>query len=62
MWKRIPKLDSGDIIDEAKICLNEIVLEAEEKEVKEALLKIKIDNSYEANIKALMSLDVKIVH
>ena len=61
-WKRIPKI-SGDIYkDEAKECMNSIILEAESKETKEVLLKIKIDQSYEVNMKVLMSLDVKLIH
>ena len=37
-------------------------MEAEEKEVKECLMKIKTDASYDDNIKTILSQDVKIVH
>ena len=37
-------------------------MEADEKDVKECLVKIKTNASYEDNMKTLHSLDVKIVH
>ena len=56
MWKRIPKLDPIECNDKAQECQSALILETEEKEVKEALLKVKLDQTYEANVKALIAL------
>ena len=60
-WKRIPQLDekgSGG----AKDTIAAVVLEATNKEIKELFLKVKVDNSYEANYKVIKDHDVKLVH
>ena len=38
------------------------MVEAENKETKEVLLKVKTDQTYEVNAKALMALEVKLIH
>ena len=47
--------------DEAKDIFGSIVMEAPEAEIKEMLIKMKLENSYEANVKVLISHDVKLV-
>ena len=60
-WKKTPKLEAKGCVNEAKEVLTSIVLEAPSNQVKEMLLKIKLDASYETNSKILLSYNTKIV-
>ena len=60
-WKRIPKLDAKGK-NGAKDTMTAVILDATAKDVKELLIKIKIDVSYEFNYNVLNSHDVKLLH
>ena len=60
-WKKTPRLDSKGCPDDASDVLASIIMEAPTNEIKEMLIKIKIDASYDANSKILQSHEVKLV-
>ena len=60
-WKRIPQLDSKGK-NGAKDTMTAVILDTSAKDIKELLLKVKIDVSYEVNFKTLSSHDVKLLH
>ena len=60
-WKKPSSLNSKGCISEAKDTLNSMIMEAPENDVKEFLLKIKIDATYDVNHKVMISQDVKIL-
>ena len=52
-WKKTPKFKAKGFVDEAKEVFGAIVLEAPEAEMKEMLLKVKLDITYEVKSKSL---------
>ena len=59
-WKKT-KLNGKGNYDEGKEFLNMLLLDAPSIEVKELLLKIKLDATHDANNKALHEFDVKVI-
>ena len=49
-WKRIPKFDNSVCSNKAKDYWSTVILDADDKEIKEALLKIELDQTYEVNL------------
>ena len=60
-WKKPPKLDSRVSVPDANEALGIIIAATNDKEIKELLLKIKTNESYENNSKAILSFEVKIL-
>ena len=58
-WKKTPRFDCKGCAQEANDVLGSIVIESPTNCIKEILIKIKIDITYDTNSKMLLGHDVK---